>query len=123
MVAPFTGAWIEMRAAACRRRPWSLSPPSRERGLKFLEAGQRVGDGVSLPSRERGLKSVRRAPSPWTWRVAPFTGAWIEIDSGRDKSAVEQQSLPSRERGLKLDAACGRPAYDMSLPSRERGLK
>ena len=55
-VAPFTGAWIEIPAAA-----------------------DRSGICESLPSRERGLKS----PGPWAQvpfrLVAPFTGAWIEI--------------------------------------------
>ena len=58
LVAPFTGAWIEMAPVDTGppRRRWSL--PSRERGLKSLgvDAGR---DGVrSLPSRERGLKYV-----------------------------------------------------------------
>ena len=35
MVAPFTGAWIEIRLAAIRAAPTGWSLPSRERGLKF----------------------------------------------------------------------------------------
>ena len=56
---------------------------------------------MSLPSRERGLKSRllgllhRDAP------VAPFAGAWIEIQTGT-ASYWKPRSLPSRERGLKL---------------------
>ena len=33
-------------------------------------------------------------------RVAPFTGAWIEMQAGPAKRSVDP-SLPSRERGLK----------------------
>ena len=55
-------------------------------------------------------------------RVAPFTGAWIEILVNPLKQGFFV-SLPSRERGLKcrwrrLGATSG-----LSLPSRERGLK
>ena len=56
-VAPFTGAWIEIRLTL---RPATLTPrslPSRERGLKF-----RIGAAGTVPP-----------------GVAPFTGAWIEI--------------------------------------------
>ena len=57
MVAPFTGAWIEI--------------------LGF--AVQMNGEIVSLPSRERGLKfDLIHAPAAKHY-VAPFTGAWIEI--------------------------------------------
>ena len=54
----------------------------------------------SLPLRERGLKSSRK---PWAClltRVAPFTGAWIEIWQPREPRK-HRQSLPLRERGLK----------------------
>ena len=57
LVAPFTGAWIEIRHASC-----SASGPSR-----------------SLPSRERGLKWVDAHDLLVLTGVAPFTGAWIEI--------------------------------------------
>ena len=56
-----------------------MSPPSRERGLKYLH-----------------LPSALHKPL-----VAPLEGAWIEIGDG-GKILVEQgKSLPSRERGLK----------------------
>ena len=57
-VAPFTGAWIEMRM-------WSYT----------------LGAHQSLPSRERGLKSLSGHPVLPLTRVAPFTGAWIEIST------------------------------------------
>ena len=58
VVAPFTGAWIEI--------------------------GNKIDSGMqkaSLPSRERGLKSEQGECSLGSHQVAPFTGAWIEIDS------------------------------------------
>ena len=55
-VAPFTGAWIEMRGAPATSSPASQSLPSRERGLKFMTPEVHAAIDVSLPSRERGLK-------------------------------------------------------------------
>ena len=55
-VAPFAGAWIEIRVY---RLP--------------------CGEPTSLPSRERGLKSVSRIISHSLFTVAPFAGAWIEM--------------------------------------------
>ena len=42
---------------------------------------------VSLPSRERGLKSLSPCSFSDSYRVAPFAGAWIEIQPylGRQK--------------------------------------
>ena len=77
-VAPFAGAWIEIRCmSAASRSTWSL--PSRERGLKFEKCTFEQVPKKSLPSRERGLK-FRRA---------------------RCCLKRHRASLPSRERGLK----------------------
>ena len=54
--------------------------------------------------------------------VAPFAGAWIEIEPG-GKRMMWFESLPSRERGLKYFAVERHNLRCMSLPSRERGLK
>ena len=56
VVAPFTGAWIEIS--------------------EYLQNTHRL---LSLPSRERGLKCSGSAPCNSMRHVAPFTGAWIEI--------------------------------------------
>ena len=78
----------------------------------------------SLPSRGRGLKSscshrllkpTYVAPFTGAWieidiniaeeqemKVAPFTGAWIEIWIERVNNFVSNRSLPSRGRGLKF---------------------
>ena len=55
--------------------------------------------------------------------VAPFTGAWIEIRSELIKFWPASSSLPSRERGLKLFGRFYKTVALESLPSRERGLK
>ena len=78
-VAPFTGAWIEIFKikAVLSHSPGSL--PSRERGLKFLNFLKATPYSFkSLPSRERGLKYHARRHE-LSGDVAPFTGAWIEI--------------------------------------------
>ena len=55
---------------------------------------------LSLPSRERGLKFPLICSNMILDTVAPFAGAWIEIEVQR-KNAGLIVSLPSRERGLK----------------------
>ena len=120
-VAPFAGAWIEIRVY---RLP--------------------CGEPTSLPSRERGLKSVSRIISHSLFTVAPFAGAWIEIRYSNRMNRTNlvapfagawieittrrimvrrSMSLPSRERGLKLHPRYLSQSFAKSLPSRERGLK
>ena len=101
LVAPFTGAWIEIQSTP---RTLSLglgSLPSRERGLKLAQPSIRARPCASLPSRERGLKFAGR----------PIT------------DPLANMSLPSRERGLKCKERQGHQRRGQSLPSRERGLK
>ena len=54
--------------------------------------------------------------------VAPYAGAWIEIEYGSDAYFVKM-SLPTRERGLKLIGGLRIHIKNASLPTRERGLK
>ena len=63
----------------------------------------------SLPSRERGLKWYDRTAGAGKCKVAPFTGAWIEMCSRERLCWNCRRSLPSRERGLKctVDYASG----------------
>ena len=56
------------------------SLPSRERGLKYRHREELSRNSKSLPSRERGLKFENYLPQGELGNVAPFTGAWIEID-------------------------------------------
>ena len=145
IVAPFTGAWIEMRTPSPGfPEPWTGSLPSRERGLKFLHLQSHPPQTASLPSRERGLKYASKRSVPYHQVVAPFTGAWIEIYGQTTKQYIQLvapftgawieirrlgtwyrqvQSLPSRERGLKYFMERHKLKTTASLPSRERGLK
>ena len=77
MVAPYTGAWIEI----CHIH------------RHFLH-------NKSLPTRERGLKFTVLQRFCRNFNVAPYTGAWIEI---KEQAANRRpmKSLPTRERGLK----------------------
>ena len=56
---------------------------------------------MSLPSRERGLKSIAYYTAMKPPSVAPFAGAWIEIEKWNNIKSGAKASLPSRERGLK----------------------
>ena len=57
IVAPFTGAWIEIRI--------------------LLSA--RFSDGEVAPFTGAWIEILPFMPRPETIQVAPFTGAWIEI--------------------------------------------
>ena len=70
-VAPFAGAWIEMRPLYKQLRSYK-----------------------SLPSRERGLKLIILLSFLAQLTVAPFAGAWIEMGIERgQKKAVNGRSL------------------------------
>ena len=74
--------------------PVVRSLPSRERGLKYIPRIARVVTIRSLPSRERGLKSEHQLDQLPESLVAPFAGAWIEIeDSPADSPADSRRSL------------------------------
>ena len=79
LVAPFTGAWIEISS---RSRPWWIREVAPFTGA-WIEIEEYDEDNrtfyESLPSRERGLKSLPAPAGSRLMHVAPFTGAWIEI--------------------------------------------
>ena len=78
-VAPFTGAWIEIKKKGHHNRKKIPSHPSRVRGLKWL-----IHFELDLLA-----------------EVAPFTGAWIEIWMLLQEILHRFGSHPSRVRGLK----------------------
>ena len=84
MVAPFAGAWIEMKKWL-HGKLMLQSLPSRERGLKSPIENDNSGKLSSLPSRERGLKFLKLEISFLRNSVAPFAGAWIEIDESESE--------------------------------------
>ena len=62
-------------------------------------------------------------PALYGGPVAPFTGAWIEIRNLENPKVTKTESHPSRVRGLKsIDAVQEILDYE-SHPSRVRGLK
>ena len=79
IVAPSTGAWIEIRISPKVLIPLLLSHPLRVRGLKFKSPCKIVSYGWSHPLRVRGLKYGNTGCTGRILRVAPSTGAWIEI--------------------------------------------
>ena len=78
---------------------------------------------MSLPSWERGLKCIPGTGAIIKKDVAPFVGAWIEIQIHSKKKEMLWMSLPSWERGLKLLDPNPVACKEWSLPSWERGLK
>ncbi len=58
-----------------------------------------------------------------TMKVAPHTGAWIEIMLWYARKSLNYWSLPTRERGLKFSLNLLDFKILKSLPTRERGLK
>ena len=121
------------------------SLPTWERGLKSFRRDPCRNVGRSLPTWERGLKFDPHKLVPFETIVAPYMGAWIEIETERAeqqdeagslptwerglKSSTQHllynviQSLPTWERGLKSTAAVGAVGVPVSLPTWERGLK
>ena len=98
-VAPFTGAWIEM-SAPTRSRPMRRSPPSRERGLKYLIGYLIPYSRIVAPFAGVWIEICKGLLYRQSSEVAPFTGAWIEMRR-RARWRILLRSLPSRERGLK----------------------
>ena len=90
--------------------------------MKFCHDLQDHRSGMSLPSRERGLKypgGDRHLPEG---RVAPFTGAWIEIFKG--SSCPRSRAVaPFTGAWIEIAAEWSYQRYPTSLPSRERRLK
>ena len=100
LVAPFTGAWIEILSHGCRCQSLWVAP--------FTGAWIEIQALIS---------SARTRP------VAPFTGAWIEITDSSPYTIAYARSLPLRERGLKYGRRLDTRRRYGSLPLRERGLK
>ena len=121
MVAPFTGAWIEMTTRSSCQANTTVAPFT--------------GAWIEIPGKLCSWCPLVVAPFTGAWIeiedmaggarhqfVAPFTGAWIEI-RWFCRPGWSPWSLPSRERGLKSYQRRGNGRVRKSLPSRERGLK
>ena len=77
----------------------------------------------SLPSRERGLKLGRFFENISLALVAPFAGAWIEIEKAEDAQAKAIQVAPFAGAWIEISRKWRKGLVSQSLPSRERGLK
>ena len=71
----------------------AASHPSRVRGLKSAGLAAQSVTFTSHPSRVRGLKLQLLAGYRRRAHVAPFTGAWIEMNPACPTKNIE---LPSR---------------------------
>ena len=81
--------------------PVAVSLPSRERGLKSLTLDELRGmDGVA-PFAGAWIEIDLEITGVENKPVAPFAGAWIEILKTLSNTQATLPSLPSRERGLK----------------------
>ena len=78
IVAPYTGAWIEMLLFCFNGKTDNVAPYT----------GAWIEMSVLALCLDRGS-------------VAPYTGAWIEIDI-QESCPRQLKSLPTRERGLKF---------------------
>ena len=80
-VAPYTGAWIEIGNLVL----WALvhirSPPIRGRGLKYSILSPFVGRLLVAPYTGAWIEiETAVQPEETAQAVAPYTGAWIEIE-------------------------------------------
>ena len=92
-VAPFTGAWIEIRVFR-QFGVYTDVAPFTGAWIEISEFKSDSKSKESLPSRGRGLKSGRPTLWPRAPCVAPFTGAWIEIKKyGLMKKTMSGRSL------------------------------
>ena len=100
-VAPFTGAWIEIRVFR-QFGVYTDVAPFTGAWIEISEFKSDSKSKESLPSRGRGLKFGTDISVHEIDPVAPFTGAWIEISYWKVAKNVKLGSLPSRGRGLKF---------------------
>ena len=113
IVAPFTGAWIEIRRAGLSYGQYmARSHPSRVRGLKCQLRYRILPILCVAPFTGAWIEMVLSYMNAMTSKqVAPFTGAWIEMSSPAAGAASALSSHPSRVRGLKSGKIGGRPLF------------
>ncbi|GEM_PF-2950154 len=96
-VAPYAGAWIEMRNSRKLSRQKSAVAPYAGAWIEIKGGGLIPRPQMSLPTRERGLKYKRASRIHRKKLVAPYAGAWIEI-SASWFVLIFPSSLPTREQ-------------------------
>ena len=78
-VAPFTGAWIEIKIEKLKNLIFTVAPFTGA-WIEMWLINNGDNGKLSLPSRGRGLKFHQVINRDPCGLVAPFTGAWIEIE-------------------------------------------
>ena len=78
IVAPFAGAWIEIKVKGHDGNSLK-SLPSRERGLKFQKSYIPVHMTIVAPFAGAWIEILKPTYGKYMITVAPFAGAWIEI--------------------------------------------
>ena len=99
-----------------------MSLPSRERGLKLYSVCPEINPRRVAPFTGAWIEIFPSGTSePWP-RVAPFTGAWIEMTPTGD---TQRRDFVAPFTGAWIEIISGERyiARAESLPSRERGLK
>ena len=99
-VAPFAGAWIEIKGADVLSLPLFVAP--------FAGAWIEIRDMLQCdniyecvaPFAGAWIEICEGGYIVYKCKVAPFAGAWIEIIP-EAVMCLQDWSLPSRERGLK----------------------
>ena len=99
-VAPFAGAWIEIRSAAMHALPLQVAPFAGA-WIEISPLGENHAQRTVAPFAGAWIEMFYLGFGTYGKDyVAPFAGAWIEIyDVTQDN--YSDLSLPSRERGLK----------------------
>ena len=141
-VAPFAGAWIEIRETQ-KGTNMKKSLPSRERGLKSLLVYQDYLNFVSLPSRERGLKCLwwlscvprhsRSLRGSVDWNII-IVAVFVVLPCRSLRGSVDWNAsaiptvrypnvAPFAGAWIEIALPFCRFSCWVSLPSRERGLK
>ena len=107
MVAPFTGAWIEILTRV-QRQAHNYVAPFTGAWIEIYQKLTKAQKYLVAPFTGAWIEILQRAAHRQHSQVAPFTGAWIEISTKAVVVVASLRSLPSRERGLKypLYARC-----------------
>ena len=145
-VAPFAGAWIEIKHSRCNN-PQIHVAPFAGAWIEMTIFDQIWPSNTVAPFagawieiywvwnwREYRCSRTLRGCVDWNrpilkdyqdkFDVAPFAGAWIEIQPIRYEGVTSNASHPSRVRGLKYCLICFTScSSNQSHPSRVRGLK
>ena len=120
-VASFTEAWIEILEEATILLNALDVASFTEAWIEIEEDAKELEQSASPPSRRRGLKFLNISALPFSL-VASFAEARIEILHIIFFNLCNE-SPPSRRRGLKYSLVIRKQMVILSPPSRRRGLK